>query len=414
MPGLWLLVAIVLACAAPAIAQDTASGTTADAPVTRAALLEAQRVAREASLHPERPGRVERLLLYVEDHRLIERLNPPQGVFPIAGNVVRGSGLGVGVGYRRRPAAQRLLFETTANWTYRNYRALQVSGGMPAVAGRPLGVTAGIRWFDYPQEDFFGLGRRSLEADRVSFTLRGSDTFAQVQARRAGWFVLRGRTGVQRFDVAAGRDPRFPSLEARFDDAAAPGLADAPTLRYAESSLGIDTRDQPGNTRGGGHYTITAGAYRGGHGGSFDFNRLDVKLMQVFPIFDKKRGITLHAFASRIDPVSDARVPFFLMPTVGGSDSLRGYRDFRFRDAAAVNLNAEYRWEAFSALDLALFVDAGDVGPTWRSIVGAHLRSSWGLGFRFNTNKRVFLRLDVAGGREGPRVWTSLSPVFRR
>ena len=85
-----------------------------------------------------------------------------------------------------------------------------------------------------------------------------------------------------------------------------------------------------------------------------------------------------------------------------------------FYDAAAVNLNAEYRWEAFSALDLALFVDAGDVGPTWRSIVGAHLRSSWGLGFRFNTNRRVFLRLDVAGGREGPRVWTSLSPVFRR
>lgn len=414
MPGAWLFVLIVLACPAPAGAQVAATSANDAAPATRAEALEALRIAREGSLHPEQPGRVERLLLYVEDKRLVERLNPPQGFFPIAGSVVRGSGLGLGVGYRRRPAGQRLLFESTAAWTYRDYRALQISGGLPAIAGRPVAVTTGVRWFDYPQEDFFGLGRRSLAADRVSFTLRGSDTFAQVQTRRAGWFVLRGRAGVQRFDVTEGRDARFPSLEARFDDRSAPGSADAPTLRYAESSLGIDTRDQPGNTRGGGHYTLTVGAYRGGHGGDFDFNRIDVKLMQVFPIFDKKRGITLHALASRIDPAGDARVPFFLMPTVGGSDSLRGYRDFRFRDAAAVNLNAEYRWEAFSALDLALFVDAGDVGPTWRSIVGAHLRSSWGLGFRFNTNRRVFLRVDVAGGREGPRIWTSLSPVFRR
>lgn len=412
MRGAWGLLLFVLACPAMAGAQPPA--VDGAAPSTRVEALEAQRARREQDLHPEVPGRIERTLLYVEQHRLIERLNPPQGVFPIAGNIVRGSGLGVGVGYRRRPAGQRMLLETTAQWTYRNYRALQVSGAVPALGGRPIGLSAGVRWFDYPQEDFFGLGRDSAVGDRVSFTLRGRDTFAQVQGRRAGWFVARGRVGVQQFDVAAGRDGRFPSLEARFDDATAPGLGDAPTLRYIESSAGIDTRDQPGNTRGGGHYTFTVGAYRGGAGGAFDFNRTDVKLMQVFPIFDKKRGITLHALASRIDPVGAARVPFFLMPTVGGSDSLRGYRDFRFRDAAAVNLNAEYRWEAFSALDLALFVDAGDVGPTWRSIVGARLRSSWGLGFRFNTNRRVFLRIDVAGGREGPRLWTSLSPVFRR
>lgn len=411
MPGAWLLLLIVLACPARAGAQATTAGAT---PATRAETLEAQRAAREQVLHPEMPGRIERLLLYVENHRLIERLNPPQGLFPTAGTVVRGSGLGVGLGYRRRPAAERLLFETTAAWTYRNYRALQVSGGMPAIGGRPVALSTGIRWFDYPQEDFFGLGRDSLVGDRVSFTLRGRDAFAQVQGRHAGWLVARTRVGVQRFDVAGGRDGRFPSLEQRFDDAAAPGLDHIPALRYAETSAGIDTRDQPGNTRSGGHYTVSVGAFRGGESGAFDFNRIDVKLMQVFPIFDRKRGITLHALASRIDPVGGARVPFFLMPTVGGSESIRGYRDFRFRDAAAVNVNAEYRWEAFSALDLALFVDAGDVGPTWRSIVGAHLRSSWGLGFRFNTNRRVFLRVDVAGGREGPRIWTSLSPAFRR
>lgn len=409
MLGVALSLMVALAWAGSAAAQSTPAE-----PASRAAALDAQRTTREQTLHPETPGRIERALLYVENHRLIEKLNPPQGLFPIAGTVVRGSGLGIGVGYRRRPAGQRLLFETSAALTYRNYRTAQVAAGVPAIGGRPLSFTTGVRWFDYPQEDYFGLGRDTAAADRVSFTLRGSDTFAQLQGRRAGWFVVRGRAGVQRFDVARGRDGRFPSLEARFTDATAPGLADTPTLRYVETSAGVDTRDQPGNTRGGGLYTVALGAYRGGPGGDFDFTRIDVKLLHVFPIFDKKRGITLHALASRIDPSGDARVPFFLMPTVGGSDSLRGYRDFRFRDAAAVNLNAEYRWEAFSALDLALFVDAGDVGPAWRSIVGSRLRSSWGLGLRVNTNRRVFLRIDVAGGREGPRVWTSLSAPFRR
>lgn len=79
-----------------------------------------------------------------------------------------------------------------------------------------------------------------------------------------------------------------------------------------------------------------------------------------------------------------------------------------------MNLNAEYRWEAFSGLDLALFVDAADVGPTWRSLVGKNLKTSWGGGFRFNTNRRVFLRVDIASSREDTRVWVRMGPVFRR
>lgn len=383
------------------------------APATRAEALEAIRAERARSLRPETRTRLERLLIYVEDSRLIARLNPPEGFYPVAGSLVRGGGLSAGGGYRWRPLQQRVLFDTSAQWSFRNYRSAQVTAGVPAVAGRGLAVMTGARWFDYPQEDYFGLGRETRRDDRVSFTLRGVDTFAQVMARRARAFVMRGRLGVQRYDVATGRDPRFPTLEARFTDATAPGRDDAPTFRYAEAAAGIDTRDQPGNTRGGGLYNLSIGAFRDGRG-AFDFNRIDVTLLHVIPIFDKKRAIALHAAASRIDPVGSDRVPFFLMPTVGGTDSLRGFRDFRFRDAAAVTLNAEYRWEAFSGLDLALFVDAGDVGPTWRSIVGADLKSSWGLGFRFNTNRRVFLRLDVAGGREGPRIWIATSQVFRR
>ncbi len=393
-------------------AQAQAPG--APPPATRAEALEAARASRERTLTTETKGIVERTLIFVEEKRVLQRLNPPQGFYPSVGSIARGSGMGVGLGYRRRPLAGRLVFDASAAVTFRVYTEWQATASAPRLGGLPLELQAGTRWYDYTQEDFFGLGSDTRETDRVSFGLDGRDTFGQVMARPAGWLVMRGRAGVHRLAVSPGTDPRFPSLEERFTDATAQGLGDVPSLAYAEAGLGIDTRDAPGNTRGGGLYNLTVGMFRDRGPNHVDFNRFDVTAMHVIPIFDKKRGIALHAVASRIDPVGASRVPFFLMPTVGGADSLRGYREFRFRDAAAVTLNAEYRWEAFSGLDLALFVDAADVGPTWRSLVGAHLKSSWGMGFRFNTNRRVFLRIDVAGGREGPRIWTALGPVFRR
>jgi hypothetical protein len=386
----------------------------AQEPATRAEALEAIRAAREQDLSQEKRSVIERALIFVEEERVVQRLNPPQGFYPVLGGFVRGGGFGMGAGYRRRPFSNRLLVDVNGAWTFKDYTNVQAGLSVPRLAGRPIELMGGVRRYDFPQEDFFGLGPATSRVDRVSFTLRGTDTFGQLMARKAGWLVSRARVGVHRYGIGRGEDPRFPSVEDSFSEATTPAATRAPTLTYAEAAVGVDTRDQPGNTRGGGLYNVSIGMFRDGSEDAFDFNRIDVKLLHVIPIFDKKRGIALHAAASRIDPVKGSRVPFFLMPTVGGADSLRGFREFRFRDAAAVVLNAEYRWEAFSGLDLALFVDAGDVGPTWRSLAGRQLKSSWGMGFRFNTNKHVFMRIDVAGGREGPRIWTAAGPVFRR
>ena len=75
MRGAWGLLLFVLAW--PAVAGAQPPSTAAAAPSTRAEALEAQRARRELDLHPDEPGRIERTLLYVEEHRLIERLNPP-------------------------------------------------------------------------------------------------------------------------------------------------------------------------------------------------------------------------------------------------------------------------------------------------------------------------------------------------
>ena len=62
---------------------------------------------------------------------------------------------------------------------------------------------------------------------------------------------------------------------------------------------------------------------------------------------------------------------------------------------------------------MALFGDWGDVAPTWDDIDFKHLKSDYGIGFRFNTFSSVFLRFDIARSRqEGVRFVTSFSGAF--
>ena len=105
-------------------------------------------------------------------------------------------------------------------------------------------------------------------------------------------------------------------------------------------------------------------------------------------------------------------MPFYLQPTLGGSEDLRGFRPFRFYDNNAVILNGEYRWEVFSGLDMALFVDAGQVFPDWRKINYRHLQTDAGFGFRFNVRNDVFLRIDTAFSHEGFQIWFKFNNVF--
>ena len=175
----------------------------------------------------------------------------------------------------------------------------------------------------------------------------------------------------------------------------------------------MDRRDQPGNPRDGGYYGITWRRYSDLDFEKYSFHVLDADLQQFFPIFDKKR---VFAFRGRVVATGAGAgqvVPFYFRPTLGGSDSLRSVRDYRFRDNNVLDMNVEYRWEAFSGLDMALFADFGKVAPRARDLDLVDLEHAYGVGFRFNTYRSVFLRLDVAiAGAETPRMFIKFSKAF--
>ena len=124
------------------------------------------------------------------------------------------------------------------------------------------------------------------------------------------------------------------------------------------------------------------------------------------------RTIALRAKTVLTDPTGPNAVPFYLQPTVGGGDDLRGFREFRFRDSNMFVVNGEWRWEVFSGLDMAAFYDAGKVFPR-RSQLNFHdLERSAGFGFRFNVRGNIFLRIDVGFSREGTQCWFKFDNLF--
>jgi hypothetical protein len=123
--------------------------------------------------------------------------------------------------------------------------------------------------------------------------------------------------------------------------------------------------------------------------------------------------IRAHMVASRTGPGSS--VPFYLQPTVGGSDidsrlSLRAYPDYRFRGPDALAVQADLSLP----LDLLVFYDAGTVGPAFSSLSFGHLRQDAGLGFGISLQGNLVAQAYMAWGSSGavPTFGYNFSKLF--
>jgi outer membrane translocation and assembly module TamA len=94
-------------------------------------------------------------------------------------------------------------------------------------------------------------------------------------------------------------------------------------------------------------------------------------------------------------------------------DTIRSFREFRFKDENAMWLGAEYRWVMLDFLSLAGFVDAGKVAHDWNDIEFSGLKKGYGFGVRVHSDKMTFARLDFGtGGGEGWQIFLKLGPRF--
>jgi len=397
---------------------------------TRTAEIEAQRDKKITQIVPDDPSPIEARLRDLKDKKILERIAAGVGGFRARiGGLVTGGGFAVGPEYYRQDLAQgNLSFRTAAQFSFRGFQKYDIQLTAPAFANRKLFADLIAQRHNYASVQYYGPGPDSEKSGRSNY--RYEDFSADGMFGVAPWRNLRMgvSAGYLKVNVGAGTDDRFAQAADLYGPRVVAGLPipggpvlripgvpgfDRQTdfLRYG-GFLNLIYTDHPQGPRQGGSYLLQYDRFEDQTLNLHSHNRFTVDLQQYVPFFNKKR---VFAFRGKTVLTSRPRgqaVPFYLQPSLGGSDDLRGYRPFRFHDNNMLLLNAEYRYEVFSGMDMAVFADAGKVAPRRGLINFKDLESSVGIGMRFNARQAVFLRVDVAFSHEGFQVWFKFNNVF--
>ena len=282
----------------------------------------------------------------------------------------------------------------------------------PGVQPRKAVLFADLRYRNLPQERFWGLGSDTDDEDRSNFLLQDSSFSLIGGYQFTSWFAASVGAGFHQVNLDRGTDERFPVTQDVHTEETAPGLSRQPNFYRIASAVYFNYQDNPMNPHKGG--IIGVFYFRGDEigGREFQFNRYAVDARHFIPLGSIQRVLAVRVYTSVDRADEGSVVPFYMHPSLGGGQSLRGFRDFRFRDANLMYLSAEYRWEAAPALEFALFYDTGRAFPEGESFSFRHLRKNVGFGVRLKSSQGVMMRFDIAQGDEGTRLQFKFGHAF--
>ncbi len=409
----FLIMAIFMSSGAVAQTPDGANMAPQAGSPTRAELIEAARAAKAAELSPEDPRGIEHTLNVIEDNELIQRVTAGAGGLRVhLGGLITGSGFAAGPEYYRRLLHDQVTFRTSMRASLSEFYLMDAELDAPHLANDRTFVNLYAEHYDYPRIDYYGPGQNSKRTGRSNFLLEST----QFQLRAGFKPMDRLRIGVLgkylMENVGPGRDDEFASTDQTYSELTTPGLQYQTNFLQGGGFIQYDWRDNPGGPRRGGNYLAEFSGFSDVQRHAYSFDELHLEAQQYIGFFNERRVIALRGRIIATDPHAGNLVPFYLQPTLGGSDDLRGYRSFRFYDNNSMVMNAEYRWEIFSGLDMALFVDTGQVFDRWQQINLQRLKTDYGFGFRFNVRNDVFLRIDTGFSNEGFAVCLKFNNVF--
>lgn len=378
---------------------------------TRRELIEEARTQKAARLEPDAPGTWEQRLILVKDNKVIERITAGyRGVRVKMGGMPNGSGFALGPNYFRDDLARgELVLDTSLQASTRRWLKYEVLFRAPSFAGNKLFWESSAIHQDYNSLDYYGPGPDSEKTCRSNYRLEDTSFDTLFGVRPFKYLRLGTGVGYLLTNVGRGQNDRFISADRQFSSV--PAMQEQ-TNFFRTGVLGqFDYRDTPAGARSGGNYLVRYDHFNDNADRGFNFQRLDFEAQQYIPFFNKRRVIALRARSLQTFTSADNRVPFYQQAVLGGDD-LRGFRPYRFQDSNMMAFSAEYRWEVFSGLDMAVFGDAGQVSPKRWYVNLNSIETSVGFGLRFNARNAPFLRLDVGFSHEGFQIFMRFREIW--
>lgn len=291
--------------------------------------------------------------------------------------------------------------------------------------------------------DYFGLGPNTSEAARSFYGMRetipGINTWWPIYQPSMIEISLFGELNGRFVAIRGSFGQPSPSIQQLYTEATAPGLTTQPGFFQHGEGLRFKTKSLFLNDHIRLNYLLTFQQYIAPGDSHFSFRRFTTDLSHQIPIYSKTRtnlplshngpddcsqGLDDHScpsitrnlegslgvrlFISESMAPSGQLVPFYLQPTLGGSDingnqSLSSYQDYRFRAPNVLLLRGSFEHSIWNLpLGFAFMYDEGKVGLTRGDIGFSHLGHSFssGLTLRAGGFPQVFL-LFSWGGKEG-------------
>ncbi len=112
--------------------------------------------------------------------------------------------------------------------------------------------------------------------------------------------------------------------------------------------------------------------------------------------------------------LTEGQLPFQEFSMLGGQEIMRGYHEGRFRDANAMQIQAELRGRLYRRLGFAVFAASGEVWNRFEDFSLDNPKYAAGAGLRFDMNPKDTsnLRIDYGIGRHGSGLYLTIGEAF--
>jgi hypothetical protein len=262
---------------------------------------------------------------------------------------------------------------------------------------------------------YFGEGPDSSKSNKTDFDREFTTTHISAlthffdQKLTLGYIV-----GGLLVHVGPGDVSGTPTTEKLFTAANTPGLAQQSNFVTGTTTVRLDFSRVGFSNPIGLQLEANDSQFFDQSGLQANFHLLETQATYYLPLTNGTRTLVFRARNETAFAENNQTVPFYLQPTLGGPDDLRGFDRYRFYGDGNSAATVEYRWSLSQTVEMAVFGDGGNVYQRPGLIGFRDLRGDGGFGFRFKNKQASVMRFDVGFSQEGVRVWFVFEDIFSK
>ncbi len=203
------------------------------------------------------------------------------------------------------------------------------------------------------------------------------------------------------------------SAQTELHDFPIPGLFSGGHIRSTILSIDHDDRDDQTLPSTGGLQHFEAGMNDDVSSRGWAYWKYRIDVQRFFKLTaDRRTVIALRGLAETNQRKSGGDIPWFEMPSLGAWETLRGFENYRFRDASALSLTAEYRYRIWRAMDWGFFLDEGQVARQPGDFGFDRFHTGYGVRLFVFPKPQFPISIDLAHSLEKWRLYVNFNTRF--